>query len=102
MEKYEKIINDLNIINSKAKFLGIKIIMVRRIIDIYKDNDELIKKVLESIKDTELYDLVLRACPELRGEKIRNVHFKRDDYFDIIEKIMNSGNPLLEKALNSN
>ena len=102
MERYEKIINDLNIINSKAKFVGIKIIMVRRIIDTHKDDDELMKKVLESIKDTELYDLVLRACPELRGKKIKNVYFKRDDYFDIVEKIMNSENPLLEKALNSN
>ena len=60
------------------------------------------KKVLENIKDTELYDLVLRACPELRGEKIRDVYFKRNDYFNIIENVINGENPLLEKALNSN
>jgi len=101
MDDYKKIINDLNIINSKAKFVGIKIIMIRRIIHRYKDNDKLIKKVLEGIKNTELYDLVLSACPELRGEKIKNAYFKKNNYFDVIEKIMDSKNNLLEKALNS-
>ncbi|MEO2117340.1 MAG: DNA-directed RNA polymerase subunit I, partial [Methanocaldococcus sp.] len=62
-----------------------------RIIDMHKDNDELIKKVLESIKNTELYDLVLSACPELRGGRIKNVYFKEDNYFDV-ENIINSEN----------
>ncbi|WP_244409401.1 DNA-directed RNA polymerase subunit I [Methanocaldococcus jannaschii] len=99
MDEYEKIINDLNTINSKAKFIGIKIIMVRRIIDMHKDNDKLIKKVLEGIKNTDLYDLVLNACPELKGERIKDVYFKKNDYFNVIKKTMSSENTVLKNVL---
>ena len=61
MKDYEKIINDLKTINSMAKYEVIKIVMARRILDKYKDNEELMNKILEGIKDTEIYDLVLKA-----------------------------------------
>ncbi len=68
MESDEKIIEDLKIINSKAKFVGIKILMIRHIIESHINNKRLIYKILESTKNTELYELILTACPKL--EKI--------------------------------
>ena len=61
MDDYEKIINDLKTINSMAKYEVIKIVMARRILDKYKDNEEFMSKILEDIKDTEIYNLVLKA-----------------------------------------
>jgi hypothetical protein len=61
MKDYEKIINDLKTINTMAKYEVIKIVVARRILDKYKDNEELMNKILEGIKDTEIYDLVLKA-----------------------------------------
>ena len=61
MKDYEKIINDLKTINSMAKYEFIKIVMVRRILDKYKDDEEIMNKILEDIKDTEIYNLVLKA-----------------------------------------
>ena len=61
MDDYEKIINDLKTINSMAKYEFIKIVMVRRILDKYKDDEEIMNKILEDIKDTEIYNLVLKA-----------------------------------------
>ena len=61
MKDYEKIINDLKTINSMAKYEVIKIVMARRILDKYKDNEEFMSKILEDIKDTEIYNLVLKA-----------------------------------------
>ena len=61
MDDYEKIINDLKTINSMAKYEFIKIVMVRRILDKYKDDEEIMNKILEDIKDTEVYNLVLKA-----------------------------------------
>jgi len=61
MKDYEKIINDLKTINSMAKYEVIKIVMARRILDKYKDNEEFMSKILDDIKDTEIYNLVLKA-----------------------------------------
>ncbi|AIJ06073.1 hypothetical protein JH146_1231 [Methanocaldococcus bathoardescens] len=68
MKNDEKILEDLKIINSKAKFIGIKILMIRHIIESHIDDRKLIYKILESTKNTELYGLILTACPKL--EKI--------------------------------
>ena len=76
MDDYKKIIYDLNIINSKVKSEGLKIVMTKRLIDRYKDNEYLIKGVLKIIKDTELYSLVLRACPELLNFKNESNYLK--------------------------
>ena len=61
MKDYEKIINDLKIINSMAKYEVIKIVMTRRILDKYKDDEKVKNKILEDIKGSEIYDLVLKA-----------------------------------------
>ena len=61
MKDYEKIINDLKIINSMAKYEVIKIVMTRRILDKYKDDEKVMNKILEDIKGSEIYDLVLKA-----------------------------------------
>ncbi|ADC70187.1 conserved hypothetical protein [Methanocaldococcus sp. FS406-22] len=68
MENDEKIIEDLKIINSKAKFVGIKILMIRHIIESHIKDEKLICRILESTKNTELHELILTACPKL--EKI--------------------------------
>lgn len=65
MENDEKIIEDLKIINSKAKFVGIKILMIRHIIESHMKDKKSIYKILESTKNTELYKLILIACPKL-------------------------------------
>jgi len=61
MKDYEKIINDLKIINTMAKYEVIKIVMTRRILDKYKDDEKVMNKILEDIKGSEIYDLVLKA-----------------------------------------
>jgi len=61
MKDYEKIINDLKIINSMAKYEVIKIVMTRRILDKYKDDEKVMNKILEDIKGSEIYELVLKA-----------------------------------------
>ena len=61
MKDYEKIINDLKIINTMAKYEVIKIVMARRILDKYKDDEKVMNKILEDIKGSEIYDLVLKA-----------------------------------------
>ena len=65
MKNDDKILEDLKIINSKAKFIGIKILMIRHIIEPLIDDRNLIYKILESTKNTELYGLILTACPKL-------------------------------------
>jgi DNA-directed RNA polymerase subunit I len=65
MKTDEKIIEDLKIINDKAKYMGIKIIMVRHLIEPHINNKKLLYKVLESTKDTEIHNLILTACPKL-------------------------------------
>ena len=61
MKDYEKIINDLKIINTMAKYEVIEIVMTRRILDKYKDDEKVMNKILEDIKGSEIYDLVLKA-----------------------------------------
>ncbi len=45
--------------------MGIKIIMVRHLIEPHINNKKLLYKVLESTKDTEIHNLILTACPKL-------------------------------------
>ncbi|WP_456419256.1 V4R domain-containing protein [Methanocaldococcus infernus] len=61
-----RIVRMLEIIDNKAKFMGIKLTMIRNLLERYKNNKELIKEILKLTEGKRLYDLILEACPELK------------------------------------
>ncbi|CAB3287692.1 V4R domain-containing protein [Methanocaldococcus lauensis] len=60
-----KIIEMLKIIDNRAKFMGIKLNMMKNLLEKYKDNKELLKEVLKITKGTRLHELILEAYPPL-------------------------------------
>ncbi|ENN96325.1 hypothetical protein J422_03159 [Methanocaldococcus villosus KIN24-T80] len=60
------IVEMLRIIDNRAKFMGIKLTMIKNLLEKYKDNKELLKEVLKETEGTKLHDLILEACPYLR------------------------------------
>ncbi|CAB3287184.1 conserved protein of unknown function [Methanocaldococcus lauensis] len=62
----EKILEDLKIINSKARYMGIKIVLVRHIIEPHINNEKIMHKILKSTENSELYNLILLSCPKLK------------------------------------
>ncbi|ACV25209.1 hypothetical protein [Methanocaldococcus fervens] len=65
-DEIEKIINDLEVINNNLKSEGIKIIMAQNRIKPHIHNEEMMNKILNSIKDNKLYNLVLIALEMLK------------------------------------
>ncbi|WP_048203434.1 V4R domain-containing protein [Methanocaldococcus infernus] len=61
-----KIIESLKVIDSRAKFMGIKLTMIRNLLEKYRDDKDLLKEVLKALRGSHLYDLVLEACPYLK------------------------------------
>jgi len=60
-----KIIEMLRIIDNRAKFMGIKLTMMKNLLEKYKDNKELLKEVLKLTEGTRLHELILEAYPPL-------------------------------------
>ncbi|XRO77063.1 hypothetical protein ACO3VM_00605 [Methanocaldococcus sp. 10A] len=78
----KKVLKDLEIINNNAKYIGIKVIMIRHILESHANNRRVISNVLNATRNTELYDLILLACPKLKeSEKLllnnnKDIHLK--------------------------
>jgi len=64
-----KIIEMLRIIDNRAKFMGIKLNMMKNLLEKYKDNKELLKEVLKLTEGTRLHELILEAYPPLEELK---------------------------------
>lgn len=64
-----KIIEMLRIIDNRAKFMGIKLTMMKNLLEKYKDNKELLKEVLKLTEGTRLHELILEAYPPLEELK---------------------------------
>ncbi|WP_456471840.1 V4R domain-containing protein [Methanocaldococcus sp.] len=73
MNTATRVIRMLEIIDNKAKFIGIKLSMIRNLLERYKDNEELLKEILKQTEGKKIHDLILEACPELKEleEKIK-------------------------------
>jgi predicted hydrocarbon binding protein len=70
-----KIIEMLRIIDNRAKFMGIKLTMMKNLLEKYKDNKELLKEVLKLTEGTRLHELILEAYPPL-GELKKEIKEK--------------------------
>ncbi len=70
----EKILEDLKIINSEAKYMGLKIVLVRHVIEPHINNEKIMRRILKSTENSELYNLILLSCPKLKyySKKIKN------------------------------
>ena len=64
-----KIIEMLRIIDNRAKFMGIKLTMMKNLLEKYKDDKELLKEVLKLTEGTRLHELILEAYPPLEELK---------------------------------
>lgn len=64
-----KVIEMLRIIDNRAKFMGIKLTMMKNLLEKYKDNKDLLKEVLKLTEGTRLHDLILEAYPPLEELK---------------------------------
>ncbi|XRO75651.1 V4R domain-containing protein [Methanocaldococcus sp. 28A] len=64
-----EIIEMLRIIDNRAKFVGIKLTMMKNLLVKYKDNKELLKEVLKLTEGTRLHELILEAYPPLEELK---------------------------------
>ncbi len=64
-----KLIEMLKIIDNRAKYMGIKLTMIKNLLEKYKDNKELLKEVLKLTEGTKLHELILEAYPPLEELK---------------------------------
>ncbi|AIJ05887.1 hypothetical protein JH146_1044 [Methanocaldococcus bathoardescens] len=73
-----KIIEMLRIIDNRAKFMGIKLTMMKNLLEKYKDNKELLKEVLKLTEGTRLHELILEAYPPLEEleKELREEEYK--------------------------
>ena len=69
MATANEIIEMLRNIDSKAKFTGIKLTMVKNLLEKYRNDRELLIEVLRLTKGTHLHDLILEAYPQLESLK---------------------------------
>jgi predicted hydrocarbon binding protein len=60
-----QIVNMLRTIDRRAKFRGIKLVMIRNLLEKYKNDKALLKGVLRLTRGTKLHDLIIEARPEL-------------------------------------
>ncbi|WP_423793425.1 V4R domain-containing protein [Methanocaldococcus indicus] len=73
-----KLIEMLKIIDNRAKFMGIKLTMMKNLLEKYKDDKELLKEVLKLTEGTRLHDLILEAYPPLEEleKELKEEEFK--------------------------
>ena len=69
MTTANEIVEMLRNIDSKAKFTGIKLTMIKNLLERYRSNRELLMDVLKMTKGTHLHDLILEAYPQLEALK---------------------------------
>jgi predicted hydrocarbon binding protein len=67
MTTANEIVEMLKNIDSKAKFTGIKLTMIKNLLEKYRNNRELLEDVLRLTRGTHLHDLILEAYPQLQS-----------------------------------
>ncbi|WP_456372253.1 V4R domain-containing protein [Methanocaldococcus sp.] len=77
-----KIIEMLKVIDNRAKFIGIKLNMMKNLLEKYKDDKELLKEVLKLTEGTRLHELILEAYPPL--EKLKE-ELKKEEIIPIVD-----------------
>jgi len=60
-----QIVNMLRTIDNRAKFTGIKLTMMKNLLEKYKNDRELLREVLKLTRGTRLHELILEAYPTL-------------------------------------
>ena len=60
-----QIVNMLRTIDNRAKFTGIKLTMMKNLLEKYKNDRELLREVLKLTRGTRLHDLIIEAYPVL-------------------------------------
>ena len=69
MATANEIVEMLRNIDSKAKFTGIKLTMIKNLLEKYRNDRELLIDVLKLTRGTHLHDLILEAYPQLEALK---------------------------------